>query len=53
MVLAMVRILTERSTTLAENDTTGAVAAVTGNLPLGRMAEFEEIAEAILFHSSE
>ena len=30
-------------------DTTGAVRAVSANLPLGRFAEVDEIADAILF----
>ena len=34
------------------SDTTGAVQAVTGALPLGRLAEPREIAEAVLFLAS-
>lgn len=44
--------LTEAVRELMATDTTGAVAAVTANLPLGRMAEPEEIAEAFLFLAS-
>lgn len=44
--------MTEAVRELMETDTTGAVKAVTANLPLGRMAEPEEIAEAALFLAS-
>lgn len=44
--------LTDAVRDLMATDTTGAVAAVTANLPLGRMAEPEEIAEAFLFLAS-
>jgi NAD(P)-dependent dehydrogenase (short-subunit alcohol dehydrogenase family) len=44
--------LTDAVRELMESDTTGAVKAVTANLPLGRMAEPEEIAEAALFLAS-
>jgi NAD(P)-dependent dehydrogenase (short-subunit alcohol dehydrogenase family) len=44
--------LTESVRQLMESDTTGAVAAVTANLPLGRLASPEEIAEAFLFLAS-
>jgi len=43
---------TETVAALIESDTTGAVAAVTAALPLGRYAEPDEIAEAILFLAS-
>lgn len=43
---------TEAVRELMATDTTGAVAAVTANLPLGRMAEPEEIAEVFLFLAS-
>jgi NAD(P)-dependent dehydrogenase (short-subunit alcohol dehydrogenase family) len=43
---------TETVDALMASDTTGAVAAVTGALPLGRLAETSEIAEAILFLAS-
>lgn len=43
---------TEAVQQLLESDTTGAVRAVTASLPLGRMAEPEEIAEAFLFLAS-
>lgn len=41
--------LTETVRQLLESDTTGAVRAVTETLPLGRLAEVDEIAEAVLF----
>ncbi len=44
--------MTDAVRELMETDTTGAVNAVTANLPLGRMAEPEEIAEAALFLAS-
>lgn len=44
--------LTDTVRTLVKSDTTGAVDAVTRSLPLQRMAEPEEIAEAILFLAS-
>ena len=44
--------LTDTVRALVESDTTGAVKAVTQSLPLQRMAEPEEIAEAILFLAS-
>lgn len=44
--------LTETVRDLMENDTTGAVAAVTAALPLGRLADVDEIAEAVLFLAS-
>jgi NAD(P)-dependent dehydrogenase (short-subunit alcohol dehydrogenase family) len=43
---------TETVDALMASDTTGAVAAVTGALPLRRLAETSEIAEAILFLAS-
>jgi NAD(P)-dependent dehydrogenase (short-subunit alcohol dehydrogenase family) len=43
---------TESVRELMESDTTGAVGAVTANLPLGRLAEPEEIAEAFVFLAS-
>lgn len=45
--------LTETVRALVESDTTGAVKAVTQALPLQRMAEPGEIAEAILFLASD
>lgn len=44
--------LTETVRELMETDTTGAVAAVTSALPLGRLARPEEIAEVFLFLGS-
>ncbi len=44
--------LTQAVRELMASDTTGAVKAVTASLPLGRLAEPEEIAEAILFLAS-
>lgn len=44
--------LTESVRALMQSDTTGAVAAVTRALPLQRLAEPDEIAEAILFLAS-
>lgn len=44
--------LTEAVAELMASDTTGAVAAVTANLPLGRLAQPEEIGEAVLFLAS-
>lgn len=44
--------LTDAVRELMETDTTGAVRAVTAALPLGRMAETGEIAEAVLFLAS-
>jgi NAD(P)-dependent dehydrogenase (short-subunit alcohol dehydrogenase family) len=44
--------LTDTVRALVASDTTGAVKAVTQSLPLQRMAEPEEIAEAILFLAS-
>lgn len=44
--------LTDAVRELMETDTTGAVKAVTASLPLGRMAETGEIAEAVLFLAS-
>ncbi|WP_084455528.1 SDR family NAD(P)-dependent oxidoreductase [Novosphingobium rosa] len=43
---------TETVRDLMEQDSTGAVQAVTASLPLGRLAEAEEIAEAVLFLAS-
>lgn len=44
--------MTETVKALMETDTTGAVAAVTSALPLGRLAKPEEIAEVFLFLAS-
>jgi NAD(P)-dependent dehydrogenase (short-subunit alcohol dehydrogenase family) len=44
--------LTDAVRDLMETDTTGAVKAVTASLPLGRLAETGEIAEAVLFLAS-
>jgi NAD(P)-dependent dehydrogenase (short-subunit alcohol dehydrogenase family) len=44
--------LTDAVRELMETDTTGAVKAVTSALPMGRMAETAEIAEAVLFLAS-
>ena len=43
---------TEAVRSLMASDTTGAIAAVTANLPLRRLAEPDEIAEAVLFLAS-
>jgi NAD(P)-dependent dehydrogenase (short-subunit alcohol dehydrogenase family) len=43
---------TDAVAALMESDKTGAVAAVTSHLPLGRLAEPEEIAEVFLFLAS-
>ncbi len=45
--------LTDAVRELMASDTTGAVGAVTANLPLGRLAEVEEIAEVVLFLASQ
>jgi NAD(P)-dependent dehydrogenase (short-subunit alcohol dehydrogenase family) len=44
--------LTQAVRDLMESDTTGAVRAVTSGLPMGRLAETTEIAEAVLFLAS-
>ena len=44
--------LTDAVRELIETDTTGAVKAVTTGLPMGRLAETREIAEAVLFLAS-
>ena len=44
--------LTDAVRELMETDTTGAVKAVTSGLPMGRLAETSEIAEAVLFLAS-
>jgi NAD(P)-dependent dehydrogenase (short-subunit alcohol dehydrogenase family) len=51
-VLSAGPTLTESVRELMENDVTGAVSAVTANLPLGRLAQPKEIAEAFLFLAS-
>lgn len=45
--------LTDAVADMMEHDSTGAVAAVTNNLPLGRMAHPHEIAEVFLFLASQ